>query len=401
MVVKWTVVAWMGLALVLGGCAGDTIPPGTDTEDISQGTDTPGTDSASPSDDTTIQDSGSAKDTVDTSGPPPLPPAPPYDFAAQAPWYSCGPDSLPNEVVMVNGFYKEDQYFGAENKRQVEIDVEFPESGSWAQVGLFFQLECPENGLCDHWDRSGSIQLILNPDDEPESHQVVEVARQITPYRTGMCQYIDITELAPLLKGKKRLTSWIDTWVGPGHNQGEGWRVTTRFVFYPGEDAAPAEVINIWSRRSITVGEVEPDKNVDSQIEPVTFTVPEGTTKVMAHLITTGHSFGNTGNCAEFCPMRHDVIINGTPYSANPWRDDCAANPVSNQAGTWKYPRNGWCPGAIAVGDKLDITASVLPGQDNTLDFNILLANGQEYDNLAPVDLLPNTLVSLKLYVYK
>ena len=128
---------------------------------------------------------------------------------------------------------------------------------------------------------------------------------------------------------------------------------------------------------------------------------PEGATRVVAHLITTGHSFGNALNCAEFCQMRHDLWVNGTMHSVNPWRADCAQNPISNQLGTWKYPRNGWCPGALSVGDRVDITQAVLPGKTNSLDLDILLANGQEYDNVSPVDLLPYTLTSLKLYVYE
>lgn len=83
----------------------------------------------------------------------------------------------------------------------------------------------------------------------------------------------------------------------------------------------------------------------------------------------------------------------------NPWRPDCPQNPVSPQYGTWEYPRNGWCPGAIAVGSLLDITSGVTSGT-NTLDLDVLLANGAVYNNLSPVDLLPHELVALKLYVY-
>ena len=97
---------------------------------------------------------------------------------------------------------------------------------------MWFQLDCPENGLCDHWDRSGSVQLVLNPDaPEGEPKETLELLRHITPYRIGMCHFVDVTPLAHLLKGKQTLNSWIDTWVGPGHAQGEGWR-DAKFVFY-------------------------------------------------------------------------------------------------------------------------------------------------------------------------
>ncbi|MGB0592107.1 MAG: peptide-N-glycosidase F-related protein [Myxococcota bacterium] len=330
-------------------------------------------------------------------------PVTPYDFESAAPWYSC-PSEFPTEgVTVVTAFDAADQYFGEPNLRKIEAQAEFPAPGSWSKVGLWFHLECPENGLCDHWDRSGSIQLVLNPDaaeGEPREH--LELLRHITPYRVEMCQFVDITPLAHLLTGTQTLTSWIDTWVGPGHAQGEGWRVTAKFVFYQGADAGADEVLNVWGRRNITVGEIEQDANVDSQFEPVSIAIPEAATQVRAHLTTTGHSFGNTYNCAEFCEMRHDILVNGViAHSINPWRNDCAQNPVSPQYGTWEYPRNGWCPGGSAVGHIVDLTDHVTPGESVNIDLDIRLYDGQEYDNTSPVDLLPYTYVALKLYAYE
>ena len=175
---------------------------------------------------------------------PVLPPAEPFNFTGTRPWFSCPSEAFPVETVQVTALDKVHQYFGGDNLRQVDAEVTFPE-GQWAQVGMWVQLECPPGGLCDHWDRSGSIQMLLDDSEEAGLGKYVELARHITPYRVEMCQYIDITELAPLLKGTRTISSWIDTWVGPGHAQGEGWQVTVRFVFYPGEGTLPSEVINI------------------------------------------------------------------------------------------------------------------------------------------------------------
>jgi hypothetical protein len=322
-----------------------------------------------------------------------------YDFESAEPWFTAEGLSYADGTTVVTAFEQEAQYFGSEDKRNIQAEVNFPTEGDWAQVGMFFRLECPESGLCDHWDRTGSVQLILNQGTEDE--ETVEILRHITPYRIGMSNYVDVTELAPLLKGTQTITSFIDTWVGPGHNQGEGWRVTARFVFYPGPPAAPDEIINVWGRRNITVGQTAEGETVDDQIDPVTFNIPADATRVVAHLTTTGHSFGNTSNCAEFCEMRHDVIINDEIFSNNPWRDDCDVNPVSPQFGTWEYGRNGWCPGAVSVGHKIDITDAIDMGSENVLDFDILRAGGSEYINNSPVDLLPTTATSLKLYVYR
>ena len=97
--------------------------------------------------------------------------------------------------------------------------------------------------------------------------------------------------------------------------------------------------------------------------------------------------------------MRHDILVNGELYSSNPWRDDCNQNPVSPQYGTWEYGRNGWCPGAISVGERIDITRHVVAGE-NTLDFDILLPNGTEYENTISGDSQPHTVASLKLYLW-
>ena len=322
-----------------------------------------------------------------------------YDFEAEEPWFQAEGLSYADGTTVVTAFDKADQFFGSEDKRTIQAEVEFPEDGDWAQIGMFFKLECPESGLCDHWDRTGSVQLVKNAGtDDAES---IEILRHITPYKIEMSNYVDVTELAPLLKGTQTLTSFIDTWVGPGHAQGEGWRITARFVFYPGPPAGPDELINVWGKRSITVGQTGEGETVGDQIDPVSFNIPSDATRVVAHLTTTGHSFGNTSNCAEFCEMRHDVIINEEVFSTNPWRGDCDVNPVSPQFGTWEYGRNGWCPGAVSVGHQIDITDAIEIGADNVLDFDILSAAGSEYVNNSPADSLPTTATSLKLYVYK
>ena len=323
-----------------------------------------------------------------------------YDFASHAPWYECPEEGFPEGTVTVPSFNQAYHYFGSENRRSIEQTVQFPNETNWEQVGLQFILECPENGLCDHWDRSGSIQLVLNPQDERENWEYLEIARYITPYRLEMCQFIDMTPLAGFLQGEQTLVSWVDTWVGPGHSDGDGWRVSANFIFYPGAKSAPSSVINVWGRRNINVGNVQPDQNIDSQIDPFNVVIPADAQRVEAHIIATGHGFGYTYNCAEFCTMRNDVIVNGTPFSSKPWRSDCETNPVSPQFGTWRYDRNGWCPGAIVTGHKIDITQALTLDTENTIDYDILMANGDVYENTETGG-TPYQILSLKLYIYK
>jgi len=328
-----------------------------------------------------------------------------FDFSTDEPWYRCPEEPFPAEATVVRAFDQDLHWFGSENHRSIVREVDFPggwPGAAWNQVGLKLELECPENGLCDHWDRTGSLQLVLNPDDPQDDWEYIEIMRHITPYRVGMCQYVDITPLAHLLTGRQTLVSWIDTWVGPGHSDGEGWRITFDFVFYPGYERQAEQVVNIWGRRNIEVGNLDPDRTVDAQTEPVDVAIPADATRVEARLITTGHSFGNSENCAEFCEMRQDLYLDGERRSVLPWRTDCEHNPVSNQAGTWRYDRNGWCPGAITIGQTIDITDMVTPGETSVLDFDIRMADGTEYENTNPGGgLTPFEWVSLQLYIYR
>lgn len=333
----------------------------------------------------------------------PLPPPPDpdagdwVDFTEDEPWYRCPDEDVPAEATVVRTFNQAYHYFGAENRREIIEDVEFPDAGDWNQIGLRIHLECPESGDCDDWDRTGSLQMVLNPDDAQEDWEYLELTRYITPYHLEMCEYIDITALGPVLSGSQKLVSWIDTWVGPGHTSGEGWRITYDFVFYPGTPRTPAEVRNIWGRRSVTIG--NPDNPIEDQVDPVALDIPADITRVEARLITTGHYFGVTENCAEFCVLRQDVLVDDTLLSVLPWRTDCEYNPHSPQAGTWAYDRNGWCPGAVVVGETIDLTDVVTPGETSMIDFDIRRQDGSVYENL--VEGSPFEWVSMQVFLYR
>lgn len=328
---------------------------------------------------------------------------PSYDIAAQGPWYACPDLSTTTDVLeRVPVFTAEPSFFGnldsdpddALNRREIEATVELP-AGEYAQVGLWLQLDCPDSGLCDHWDRSASLQV--RPADDEDGW--IELDRYITAYRLPTCHFIDLTPLANTLQGPMVFRNWIDTWVGPGHAEGEGWNVTAELVYWPGEDAGAATVRSVYGgRQSLTVGESTP--SVDEQTTPVLLDVPADATRVEAHLITTGHSFGNTDNCAEFCEMDHHLLVDGEVFVSNPWRDDCRDNPVRDQFGTWRHPRNGWCPGATAVGEVFDLSDVVEPGTSVELDLDVVLAGGEPYVNEDPVDLLPYTMYSVKVYAW-
>ena len=215
-----------------------------------------------------------------------------------------------------------------------------------------------------------------------------------------MCTIVDVTPYADLLRGEVTLLSSVDTWVGPGNSNGEGWKVTADFIFVPGTPDQPGQILDLYDRKDIVVGYTDEAKSVDAQTPPLTFAVPAGASRVVARLVGTGHSFGNTDNCAEFCMMRMDLNVNGVTESVVPWRNDCDENPVSPQYGTWKYSRNGWCPGAPVLTHEVDITDRVVMGAENVLDFDIRMVDGSVYVNTDPVGWDPFMEVTLQILVY-
>jgi hypothetical protein len=87
----------------------------------------------------------------------------------------------------------------------------------------------------------------------------------------------------------------------------------------------------------------------------------------------TGHDFGNGNNCGEFCSNTHKVLVNGEEQYSWQIMQECGENPLYPQGGTWMYDRAGWCPGAPATVQNLDVTPFINVGVDTTteIDYNI------------------------------
>ncbi len=293
----------------------------------------------------------------------------------EPPWNLCTDADEPEGATVITAFELADQYFNPEDLRTIETSVDFPE-GTWAGIGMKYDLTCPADGDCDNWDRLAYVTLV---DGEEE----VELERYITPYNVGMCITTDVTAFAPRLTGTKTIRSFISTWVGPDEPvHGHGWRVTLKFVFHPGvaPGGLPDETIQLWPTTSVGVG--DPATTVSDQLAPASVPIPADATRAELRVIVTGHGQGNAFNCAEFCNLIQHVSVNGDDYAYDPWRADCPLNPMGPyQAGTWTYSRSGWCPGALVVPQVFDVTSSVTPGADATIAFSILTGAGDVYEN--------------------
>lgn len=302
------------------------------------------------------------------------------------PWYGCTPNDRPSSATVITAFDQVDHYFNPEDRRTVDAEVSFPQ-GEWERIDMIVDLACPADGDCDNWDRFANVMLVEDPGGPNE--EVIELERYMTPYNVGMCMRTDVTRLAPRLTGTKTLRSFIDTWVGPNEAvHGHGWRATVQFVFHPGTPepgVVPGSLVALWPMESIEVG--NPDLPVSETAGTRTIAIPAGTTRAELRVVATGHGQGNRFNCAEFCKLVHEFTVGGTPFSFDPWRDDCDENPLgSTQAGTWKYGRAGWCPGAYTLPQVLDITSAVEPGQEVTIAYDSFSPIHGTYDNTCRPD---------------
>jgi hypothetical protein len=256
-------------------------------------------------------------------------------------------EAPPAEPVTVSMFTRTHVYFaGMDNRRTVDAMARFPDAvvGRYARATLTLTLACP-SGRCDAWDRVAALSLLDDAADGGAPTEL-EFARFVTPYGVGGTWTLDVTPLLPLFRGERRVRAFIDTWVGPGHAQGNGWLVTASIAFEPGAaEGATREVIPLgWSR--MVYG--DPARPAAMQLPPRRVEFPAWTRGAKVWVSTTGHGQGNRDNCAEFCLRTHAVTVDGMRVEHDLWRDDCAENPISNQRGNWQPSRAGWCPGDVA-----------------------------------------------------
>ena len=297
------------------------------------------------------------------------------------PWFGCTQEDEPAGATIITALDHVDQYYGSgDDFRTVSNTVDFPTETNWSRVTMRVELDCPEQGGCDAWDRFANIFLTRNIGKEEE---VVELWRYITPYRFTMCMLADVTPFAPMLTGQQTINSFISTWVGPDSSwsDGNGWRITVKFIFHPAtKSEVPDYIINVWPFSSIEVG--NPDNSISGQIGEKDINLPASISKAEMRVTVTGHGQGNYQNCAEFCHLDQVVLINGTPFSYDPWRNDCGQNPIGpDQSGTWTYPRAGWCPGAVVIPEVFDVTSALTAGSANNFVYQVWEDTDVEYVN--------------------
>ncbi len=198
----------------------------------------------------------------------------------------------------------------------------------------------------------------------------IELGRYITPYGInldmgpdGWTWIYDVTDYLPVLRGSKRLTAgnWQEL-------------LDLKFLFIEGTPARqPLSVQNVYIG-DYGYGNSIPGNpgSIENQLTPRTVNIPAGTSSALLKVRTTGHGFGGTLNCAEFCPRNNVVKINGTPrFNQYLWDNDCSLNPLFPQGGTWIYSRANWCPGKDVHTDEYELTPYITPGSPMTVDYDM------------------------------
>lgn len=244
-------------------------------------------------------------------------------------------------------------YFKSDdNRREQFFEATLPaDNAAYNRLSLHFKLSCP-GGFCDRWDRYGSFGI------RDEQQRYLELFRFMTPYGLGEEWTQDLSAFLPLLQGKKTFQVFIDTWVGPGHPDGNGWLVSASLHFEGGSPEGRAiRVEPLLSAAELIYGEPGQSPVRSAQLLPLI-----GAQRAELLTLISGHGQGNAGNCAEFCPKTHYLQVGEKIYSKLIWRDNCASSVNPAQKGTYYLSRAGWCPGDKVEPWVQDITDELLKG---------------------------------------
>lgn len=247
----------------------------------------------------------------------------------------------------------------------------FPSEGkSWRKMYVELTMKCPPGMTCGEWDYINAIHIGKRHHGKTRDTLNWEVARFITAYGlqfTNTWSHTwrwDITDFASLFHDS------IEVWyqhTGYEAKNGRGWIIDIDFTMIEGP--MPRRIIGVKQTLHGTVGYGN-DSLFSARIPTDTFKVGGNTHYVRYKIIQTGHGNDGIDGCGEFCAKHRYVILDGKAVDTSlVWRDDCGANAVYPQAGTWIYDRANWCPGADVKEYNYDFKTE--PGATHSLDMEM------------------------------
>ncbi len=196
-----------------------------------------------------------------------------------------------------------------------------------------------------------------------------ELISFVTPYginldlgMAGKSWYFDMTDFAPLLKGKKRLMLAMG-----GQNQEQ---MEMEFLFIVGKPVRPVLSMNQLWQGGARLGGPGINSILNNNVfPPVDVPLLASAKSFKLRSTITGH--GSEGEFEQNGgPITHSLKVAGNTMSWNSVMD-CSINPMIAQGGTWLIPRQGWCPGWRSKLMEHEITKFVSPGKTETIDYEI------------------------------
>jgi hypothetical protein len=160
-----------------------------------------------------------------------------------------------------------------------------------------------------------------------------ELGRVMTPYANGFALswnrdfWYDVTDFASILHDSVLINAFYD-----GYSS--GFSATVNFYFIEGTPSRNAiRVRNIYPLKYYEYGITT--NPIENYLVPKKFEILSNERMATLRVIPSGHSFGGSQNCAEFCIKNYKWVIDGSQrFTQQIWRNDCGMNPVMAQPGT-------------------------------------------------------------------
>lgn len=219
-----------------------------------------------------------------------------------------------------------------------------------------------------------------------------ELGRVITPYNGGVpvswnyTYTFDVTDFISLLRDS------VEIRASYGGYQ-DGFTITLDFEFIEGTPACECyKVVSLWQGSS-DYGNV--NNSIENFLKERTVAIDAQMKQAKLRIIQTGHGFGGSDGCSEFCEKDHFININGTTrFQKRIWRNNCGLNPIFPQGGTWIYNRSNWCPGAEVDAYDYEVTPYVSAGASAKIDMDMepYINQGNNYSSY---------IISGMLFLYK
>jgi hypothetical protein len=215
-------------------------------------------------------------------------------------------------------------------------------------------------GWCGDWDYTVQNYLLT-----PDGNQY-EIGRLITPYYNALNprtpwaatnHYVyDVTDYAGVLHDSAKMRIAFSGYSG-------GFTANIKFIFIEGTpDRDVLDIRQLWGGSNGYGG----TPSINASFPNKTGTAPAFAKAAKLKFTVTGHGSDANG-CCEFMAHNYQVSLNGAQIANTTiWRDNCGANELYPQSGTWIYQRGNWCPGAMVYPNFYD-----LPGVGAGLPYNI------------------------------